>query len=311
MTRDMVSEYCALMILIIILAYEDKGSSIPSFKNRIFRGCLIVTLLSIVSNIISTAMIENLSIYPIALTRFVTTLYFLFTPIMGLVYFSYIASIVYEGTDKVKRTILRVSVPAIAFALLLFSNAKTKYIFDITPEHGYVRGDYVFLTYLVFYLYCILSVCIVMLNFKKLGNKNRRVLLLFPMLAIGIIVFQQIHPEIVLTGFAASSALLVAYLYIQNRQIYMDYLTKLPNRWELLKMLEHLIEQSKVSPFSLVVLSVKEFKVINDRYGQQVGDAFLQAMSNQLVKSYPTGTVYRFNGDEFAILLPKETHVQQ
>lgn len=311
MTWDMVSEYCALMILIIILAYEDKGSSIPSFKNRIFRGCLIVTLLSIVSNIISTAMIQNLSIYPIALTRFVTTLYFLFTPIMGLVYFSYIASIVYEGTDKVKRTILRVSVPAIAFALLLLSNAKTKYIFDITPEHGYVRGDYVFLTYLVFYLYCILSVCIVMLNFKKLGNKNRRVLLLFPMLAIGIIVFQQIHPEIVLTGFAASSALLVAYLYIQNRQIYMDYLTKLPNRWELLKMLEHLIEQSKVSPFSLVVLSVKEFKVINDRYGQQVGDAFLQAMSNQLVKSYPTGTVYRFNGDEFAILLPKETHVQQ
>ena len=82
-TWDMVSEYCALMILIIILAYEDKGSSIPSFKNRIFRGCLIVTLLSIGSNIISTAMIENLSIYPIALTRFVTTLYFLFTPIMG------------------------------------------------------------------------------------------------------------------------------------------------------------------------------------------------------------------------------------
>ena len=56
--------------------------------------------------------------------------------------------------------------------------------------------------------------------------------------------------------------------------------------------------------FALLFLDADGFKTINDRFGHDAGDAFLQALGKRLCGCVREGdTVARLGGDEFVILL--------
>lgn len=310
MEWNIVPEFCALAILLIIWFYEKKGSNIPSIKNKVFFGCLIITFICIISNIISTLMINNYKLVPSWLTWIVTTIYFIFMTLMGLIYFYYVVANVYSDYSKIRKILIITGMPALCFIIVVICNFYTKVIFDISQELGYVRGECIVATYLIFYFYCLLILGLIIYKHGKIEQKILRTSLVFPLVSMLIIVIQQTHPDIILSGFAASCSLLIVYLYLQNKQIYIDYLTKVPNRWELLNMLDFLLYKgNKIEKISLIIVSLREFKAINDRYGQQVGDAFLKKISELLCNMSPKGSVYRFNGDEFAILLAEEVDI--
>ncbi|MFZ5853134.1 MAG: GAF domain-containing protein [Chloroflexota bacterium] len=59
------------------------------------------------------------------------------------------------------------------------------------------------------------------------------------------------------------------------------------------------------TPFSLVMLDLDDFKAVNDRLGHQAGDRFLHEVARALVRAgRDTDQVFRYGGDEFALLLP-------
>ncbi|GAA3948435.1 hypothetical protein GCM10022278_04530 [Allohahella marinimesophila] len=88
-----------------------------------------------------------------------------------------------------------------------------------------------------------------------------------------------------------------------------DPLTHLRNRREMEETLEH--EISRVhrhgSPLALAFLDCDDFKKINDEYGHETGDQYLQHLANLLVLALrKTDLAFRFAGDEFVILLPNQ-----
>lgn len=303
MEWNIAPEFEALVILAIIWVYSRKGSNLPILKNKMFQACIIVTVIGISSNILSTIMIYNYTIIPIWLTWLITMIYFLFTPLMGFVYFGYVLSVIYGKIDEIKKMVQITTIPSFIYVLLIIENIFGGHIFRITLEDGYVRGSWIIVTYLVVYFYCIASVIIVIYNRKKIGGKTASILVSFPVIGSAIVIIQQFFSNIILSGFASSCSLLIIYLYLQNKQIYIDYLTKIPNRWELLNMLEVLLQRSgKEKKFCLLVVSLRDFKHINDMFGQHTGDLVLQEFSQFLCEIAPKDSVYRFNGDEFAIL---------
>ncbi len=102
---------------------------------------------------------------------------------------------------------------------------------------GYTRGPFISVTYLIFYAYCLASIVVTLVNHKRIDREIYRILAAFPVLAVAVIIVQQAYPNVILSGSAATCALLIIYLHLQNRQISMDYLTNVPNRQELLDML--------------------------------------------------------------------------
>jgi diguanylate cyclase (GGDEF)-like protein/PAS domain S-box-containing protein len=86
-----------------------------------------------------------------------------------------------------------------------------------------------------------------------------------------------------------------------------DALTALPNRALLHKRLEDAVRAAQRSRdhFSLALVDLDRFKLVNDTYGHQYGDMLLQQVADRLRNALrPTDTVARLGGDEFALLLP-------
>ncbi len=58
-------------------------------------------------------------------------------------------------------------------------------------------------------------------------------------------------------------------------------------------------------PFGLVMIDLDAFKVVNDTQGHQAGDRLLRDIASAIQGSVPeTDAVFRYGGDEFAVILP-------
>ena len=131
----------------------------------------------------------------------------------------------------------------------------------------------------------------------------------FPFISALMILFQFLYPKYILTGTAATSALLILYLYLQNKQIFTDTLTSLLNRQEFNKMINMEITDKK--EFVVFVISLRDFKFINDKFGQDVGDKILLQVCAYLKSLLPKQLLYRYGGDEFAIICRDEQRVRE
>jgi len=91
-----------------------------------------------------------------------------------------------------------------------------------------------------------------------------------------------------------------------------DALTGLPNRILLSDRINQALKQSNRHKFSFAVvyLDLDGFKTINDTYGHDYGDRFLELLAKYMQKSLREGdTIARLGGDEFVVvLLDLKTH---
>lgn len=93
-----------------------------------------------------------------------------------------------------------------------------------------------------------------------------------------------------------------------------DLLTGLPNRLLFNELLSKALPNTVRNGQSLAVmfLDLDRFKIINDTLGHTLGDRLLQSVAQRLKDSLRGGdTVARWGGDEFTILLPQITCLEE
>ena len=85
-----------------------------------------------------------------------------------------------------------------------------------------------------------------------------------------------------------------------------DLLTDIPNRFSLEKQMETLIHEARTSGrvFGFVFIDLDRFKEINDQYGHQAGDVYLQEVAQRMKRQLRPGDMLaRLGGDEFAVIV--------
>lgn len=96
-----------------------------------------------------------------------------------------------------------------------------------------------------------------------------------------------------------------------------DTLTGLPNRVKLLNVLEKALQEKK--KFSLLYIDIYNFSLINDSFGQSVGNIYLKEAAEvlkRLVKEIMTDPlmklqVYRMGSDEFVIVCANQQYISR
>ena len=83
-----------------------------------------------------------------------------------------------------------------------------------------------------------------------------------------------------------------------------DDLTGLLNHGTFQSWLERSVESREA--FSLIMLDLDDFKLVNDALGHQAGDRLLAEIARAIVAAgRETDRVFRYGGDEFALILPR------
>ena len=93
-----------------------------------------------------------------------------------------------------------------------------------------------------------------------------------------------------------------------EQQAVTDSLTGLSNHMEFQKRLTEEVDRSRRyhKEFSLLMFDLDNFKMVNDTYGHQMGDAVLKEMAQVLRNSLRSvDQVFRYGGEEFAVILPE------
>jgi len=93
----------------------------------------------------------------------------------------------------------------------------------------------------------------------------------------------------------------------QSKNLFLSYhdpLTSLYNRVYCEELFEQ-ADRDGIAPYSIIVASIAGMRLINDNYGRQTGDNLLIKVSELLSRAIKdNGTVARWGGDEFIVLLP-------
>jgi diguanylate cyclase (GGDEF)-like protein len=91
-----------------------------------------------------------------------------------------------------------------------------------------------------------------------------------------------------------------------DRLAHYDALTGLPNRVLLTERLHQAVEQVQRRErwIALACIDLDGFKAVNDRYGRETGDEFLQALATRMQQVLRRGdTIARLGGDEFGVVV--------
>jgi diguanylate cyclase (GGDEF)-like protein len=107
----------------------------------------------------------------------------------------------------------------------------------------------------------------------------------------------------------------LAALAIETRRLYsdllhrseFDLLTDIENRFSLERHLDQMIDDARRTAgiFGLIYIDLDAFKQVNDVYGHQVGDSYLQQVAERMKRQLRPGDLLaRLGGDEFGALVP-------
>jgi diguanylate cyclase (GGDEF)-like protein len=111
-------------------------------------------------------------------------------------------------------------------------------------------------------------------------------------------------------AFSYVLALTKDLLAVEQIRSSTDPLTGAANRWQMYNSLERewLACQNQKRTFSVILLDIDHFKSINDLHGHHAGDTVLQELTKVFQKNLGNlGSVGRWGGEEFLILLPHAT----
>jgi diguanylate cyclase len=291
--------YSAIVIVLIILIYSREYGGIRTIQNQMFRITLITTLVSMVTLLVSVALNMGVSKYPILLIEFFNVISRISMTIIAPLFFYYMISIVWTSKEVFFKWIRFTAWVYIAFALVIMSSPFTGVISAVSDGHE-ITGPLFNLMYAVPAFYIVLILFLLLFTRHRLSRSLRLVILSFPVMSLAFLTIEYFYPHLLISSTAATASLVIAYLYIQNKKILEDDLTGTMNRRAFTKVVSMRLEDG--NRFKIIVVSLNEFKSVNNQYGEQVGDRLLQAVAHYLMNVLPHAQVFRLSGDEFALL---------
>lgn len=301
-----VADFIGIAILLVILV--SRGWNLPGRKEE--SNILVRMLIMSVINCIVDTLVASydgktgagFGFYRTMLMIGNTYLY-LYNTFVGIFLVHMIVKHIERKT--VHRKFIVFWIVCIIQVVLLITNLFTPIVFKLDADNEYNRGD-LFLFFIV--AGAILNIYgIVYYIVSKIRNPGLRY---FPVIEFLMPIILGMIGQTFMYGisllpacFAVSLAGIV--ISFQNECIYIDKLTGVYNRFELDRELKRLQKRHK-EKIVAYMLDLNGFKKINDEYSHEEGDHALIAFANILNDVFGSvGTVIRFAGDEFVVLMHK------
>jgi len=299
-------ELVAFIALVIVSLKYFFSTYFPSTQNRIFGYLLLVTLLTLLFDIITAYTLSYVDSFPFWLNQLLNTLYFSFQTINPPIFLIYILSLLgYLSILKSKR-ILLIFIPAIINLLLLFIiNPFTELFFFIHSIDGYSYGPWFYLLHIVALIYLLISLIFSIRFRDKLSRVQFRTILGFVFSILITMYLQARFPRYLITGVILSFGSIIMYFTLQNPQHMKDVLTGCFNYSALLEYLSELIKSKQ--RFHLIAVNINDFSRINRIFGLKNGNQILINLCEYISNLEDDIWVFRMKGTRFVIITENDS----
>lgn len=287
-------EICSLVFLILIICYFFTKRNYVNVQGKIYSFYILYVFFYLITSLFSVYLFEHIHDYPIALNYIVNELYNCLLFIMPLILLYYILSF----TPMMKKTILVVlALPALIGVLIMFFNPYTNFYFYFNEQLEYVRGVGNIYLYINAIIYTTISFIIVIYYRKCLGLSLFATFIIILFIMDACLTYQYFYPKNVIIGMGAVISQVMLYLAMENPDIYRDTLTGVLNEKAL---------HEKGTQSYLLMISMNDFKLINDIFGRNFGDDILKRFAEFLIHETDKQRVFRLYGDIFVIMVDEE-----
>lgn len=298
-------------LVVVVLLLSSSATRLPmNMKDRVFHYTLVVSLIVIAYNISIDLLYQLLPPQPLWVYMLSYTILYLVYPMALNLLLWYIILFVADTAPKEhahkQKAVAAIHMGLYAlYALIIVLNITTGWVFSVDMTGEIVRQRLNSLPYILSTLQ-IASVIFYIVSERTYSDKlTRHLYTWLPVLILPILILQTLFPDVYFAGNALAIALLSVYLNLQTRKYSLDTLTRLPNRTFFQGTIARSVRRKK--PISVLLISLDDFKTINDTFSLRKGDAILIALGDYLRQTFPEAQSYRFSGDELAMTVQGTT----
>ena len=298
---------CAYLFILLIGASDNRA--VRTRPDYIFCFSLIVSLLAVIFEIVSFYVLTYSPQLPHKSVLWMHTVDHLLLSLTITAISGDANALLFEDRTQVpryrrlRRLLCALYLMAAAAVLL---NLKSGWLFSVDGAGRYFDGPFVWSKHWFMSANMIVLLAAFLLERKHVRPAFIRVALLLPILVIAVMVMQHLHPEARLEGTLAAMTLTVLFIYGQQQKLYIDHLTTLVSREMFYKTLERFAERKTL--FHVIIISLRNYKSVNIRFGQRVGDGFLRLVGIWMSGLEKSAVTCRFSGVEFALIV-QNVHV--
>ena len=288
---SMISEYtdgriisfdvASVAILIALLALSIAEKNYKTISEKTFLVFIISSLLASIFDI--GTVLRNI---PIPLEYTFNELYFIVRNSIPLIYIYYCLKIV--GLDgkvgKMSYINILLTLPYLAICALVIISPWNGFVFNISKDGEYIRGNgiYILYGYAVFYLLISLFILIKYHNFFRKGY-FLSLLSMYPFVIAGILV-QLINSDYLIECLSTTLALVLVYMTVADKSVYIEKKTGLSNKLSY----EEDIKRSYILKTNNYVLYIKIFNIskIYQNMTFKAVENYIDRVSKRLLSGY-------------------------
>lgn len=305
------ANFTILIILIIICSIALRKLDRKDPINNSF----LMTVVGVIIGLFAESLSDIIGVYvgtlPIIINNISSVVLFIIAPIISFNFFFFIFNIIYQGKKLDKLIWFILIVPVISNIIISLLSPFFGLFFNIDSLNIYTRGPLWMLSAFSTYIFMILGVFLVSINYKRMLKHDFWLILIVGIIPILGGIAQSIYFGVLTMWSSAGSALIIVFLFLHNRMIHLDSLTGAWNREAFLNTYSRRIALNADKPFGAIYFDIDNLKLINDTYGHFEGDNAIRLVVKIINDSLDSGfQLCRLGGDEFILLSDCETEAK-
>lgn len=301
LTINAIPEMLALILFLLMFAFSITDRIYATRRVNMFNLCLV---LSIVASSLRLAVVAYQNIAaPLANTlEWLAKLSLLATPCASTCIFIYALAEIYAGAGNqrgFRMARLGMWVLYGIYAAVCLTNCFHHQLFYIDEANVLHNGPLAWLSEVGFVAQVVTLLANYAVHRKEADHGFRMAMLLMPFLMIGLAIFQALTPPMYVNSITLALIMLILMVCCQRQRVNRDRLTSVGTREAVSNLMQRMIAAQQ--PFTLQQVSLLHFRRINRRFGLATGDALLQQIAQQIRRTCPGDSCFRFNGTDFVI----------
>lgn len=303
--RSLIPEFIALLLIVILLLSLTINRKRLTHSLKMFGSCLILSACTILLNIACVILLEQKR--PVAgwINILANSLYFWLIVVLCSMTAMYIFEKVLEHVYDpfcIKRARKILFSFVCLYTVLVVVNIYSGILFSVDKAGRYHRGTLNGMGYIFMFIEMILLYVCFFRHRSSVSKEMKHALKLLPPVVIGLVAVQLLNRNVLLNGSIVASVGVILFISSFSQRRENDNVTGAGNREGFFTELSYRVTGRQ--QFQVLLVVPRDFGVINQRYGHQIGNEFLYMISQWIEETYKEAAVFRYIGVTFAVIFP-------